>query len=209
MNMAPNTSRSVKEFWKTLKDAIVASTAWTVPPYCVTQKQSPVQARPSVLQDDETSRISRYSAHESGKVFSPTHRTPPPQGNIPSTHFCYRLCRAQGHSAAGRIRSVKHYNDPISNRTRELPPACSAVPKPTTHADGWIYMKITVTRRNINPLRPELNSICYLLALLAHHFLPVSRIRVKSLTFRRLMSYIYGAPILDVSRSHTTTQHSR
>jgi len=31
----------------------------------------------------------------------------------------------------------------------------------------------------------------------------------KRLTFRRLMSYIYGAPILDVSRSHTTTQHSR
>jgi len=30
-----------------------------------------------------------------------------------------------------------------------------------------------------------------------------------NLTFRRVMSYIYGAPILDVSRSHTTTQHSR
>ena len=63
-----------------------------------------------------------------------------------------------------------------------------------------------------NPLNPELNPICYLLALLgAHHFLHVSRIRVKLLTFRRLMSYIYiyGAPILDVSRSHTTTQHSR
>ena len=29
------------------------------------------------------------------------------------------------------------------------------------------------------------------------------------LTLRRLMSYICGAPILDVSRSHTTTQHSR
>ena len=29
------------------------------------------------------------------------------------------------------------------------------------------------------------------------------------LTLRRLMSYIYGAPILDVSRSHTTTQHGR
>ena len=29
------------------------------------------------------------------------------------------------------------------------------------------------------------------------------------LTLRRLMSYIYGAPILDVSRSNTTTQHSR
>jgi len=32
---------------------------------------------------------------------------------------------------------------------------------------------------------------------------------VLYLTLRRLMSYIYGAPILDVSRSHTTTQHSR
>ena len=43
-----------------------------------------------------------------------------------------------------------------------------------------------------NPLNPELNPICYLLALLgAHHFFHVSRIRVKSLTFRRLMSYIY------------------
>ena len=66
----------------------------------------------------------------------------------------------------------------------------------------------------VNPLNAELNPICYLLALLgAHHFLHVSRIRVKSLTLRLLMSYIYiyiyGAPILDVSRSHTTTQHSR
>ena len=61
-----------------------------------------------------------------------------------------------------------------------------------------------------NPLNAELNPICYLLVLLgAHHFLRVSRIRVKSLTLRLLMSYIYGAPILYVSRSHTTTQHSR
>ena len=44
----------------------------------------------------------------------------------------------------------------------------------------------------INPLKPELNPICYLLALLgAQHFLHVSRIRVKLLTFRLLMSYIY------------------
>ena len=34
---------------------------------------------------------------------------------------------------------------------------------------------------------------------------------LRFLTLRRLMSYIYiyGAPILDVSRSHTTTQHIR
>jgi hypothetical protein len=57
--------------------------------------------------------------------------------------------------------------------------------------------------KNINPLNTELNPICCLLALLgAHHFLHVSRISVKSLTLRLLMSYIYGAPILDVSRSH-------
>ena len=44
----------------------------------------------------------------------------------------------------------------------------------------------------INPLNPELNPICYLLVLLgAHHFLHVSRTRVKLLTFRLLMSYIY------------------
>ena len=60
-----------------------------------------------------------------------------------------------------------------------------------------------------NPLNAELNPICYLLALLgAHDFLHVSRIRVKSLTFRLLMSYIHAAPILDVSRSHTM-HHSR
>jgi len=38
--------------------------------------------------------------------------------------------------------------------------------------------------RLLNPLKPELNPICYLLALLAHHFLHVSRITVKLLTLR-------------------------
>jgi len=60
----------------------------------------------------------------------------------------------------------------------------------------------------INPLNPELNPICYLLALLAYHFLHVSRIRVISLTLRLLMSHIYGAPILDVSRSHNDAAQS-
>ena len=47
-------------------------------------------------------------------------------------------------------------------------------------------------KEELNPLNPKLNPICYLLALLgAHHFLHVSRIRVKLLTFRLLMSYIY------------------
>jgi len=52
--------------------------------------------------------------------------------------------------------------------------------------------KSLLRRKLINPLKPELNPICYLLALLgAHQFLHVSRIRVKLLTLRLLMSYIY------------------
>jgi len=49
---------------------------------------------------------------------------------------------------------------------------------------GWLEV--------FNPLNAELNPFCYLLALLAHHFLHVSRIMVKSLTLRLLMSYIQG-----------------
>ena len=54
-----------------------------------------------------------------------------------------------------------------------------------------------------NPLNPELNPICYLLALLAHHFLHVSRLRVKSLTFRLLMSYIYMEHLFLMFLDHT------
>jgi len=54
-------------------------------------------------------------------------------------------------------------------------------PFPITCLNGVTGEKFT----EVNPLKPELNPICYLLALLgAHHFLHVSRIRVKSLTLR-------------------------
>ena len=59
----------------------------------------------------------------------------------------------------------------------------------------WYQQYVTVKHLNVrifNPLNPKLNPIFYLLALLgAHHFLHVSRIRVKLLTFRLLMSHIY------------------
>ena len=38
-----------------------------------------------------------------------------PQLNTPGTHFCQRLTRLQGHSAAGRIVSMKNSNDTIGN----------------------------------------------------------------------------------------------
>ena len=56
----------------------------------------------------------------------------------------------------------------------------------------FLEVRLLNISSNINPLNPELNPICYFLALLgAHHFLHVSKIRVKLLTLRRLMSYIY------------------
>ena len=60
-------------------------------------------------------------------------------------------------------------------------------------ASAAVSSPLTVSRPHnlFNPLKPELNPICYLLALLAHHFLHVSRVRVKLLNFRLLMSYIY------------------
>ena len=49
----------------------------------------------------------------------------------------------------------------------------------------YITIRYTPLALSVNPLNPELNPICYLLALLeAHHFLHVSRIRVKLLTLR-------------------------
>jgi len=60
------------------------------------------------------------------------------------------------------------------------------------HLEGSGTPVLYIGGKVLNPLNPELNPICYLLALLeAHHFLNVSRIRVKSLILRLLMSYIY------------------
>ena len=54
-----------------------------------------------------------------------------------------------------------------------------------TLTDRSLHLVIDTPLAVINPLKPELNPICYLLALLgAHHFLHVSRIRVKLLTLR-------------------------
>ena len=47
-----------------------------------------------------------------------------------------------------------------------------------TVSESRVYYNEPLTE-HFNPLNAELNPICYLLALLTHHFLHVSRIRVK------------------------------
>ena len=60
------------------------------------------------------------------------------------------------------------------------------------NVNDYTVVVSNISHLTFNPLNPELNPICYLLAVLgAHQFLHVSRIRVKLLTFRLLMLYIY------------------
>jgi hypothetical protein len=77
------------------------------------------------------SQIYRYSAYEGGKVVSPTHRPPLPPQEIFLVLISDRgWVDPRGHSAAGKIMSMKNSSDTIGNRTRDLP-ACSVVPNPT------------------------------------------------------------------------------
>ena len=84
--------------------------------------------------------------------------------------YCIKFCQKFGDSQVETVRKIQRVFG--------------------HHAMGITQIEEWYNR--FNPLKPELNLICHLLALFgAHHFLHVSRIRVKSSTFRLLMSYIY------------------
>ena len=57
-------------------------------------------------------KVVRLSALRTGRLY--------PQGNVPGTHFCYRLSPPHGHSVAGRIMSTKNLDDTTGNQTRDL-----------------------------------------------------------------------------------------
>ena len=78
--------------------------------------------RLSEFVENQHMKLPRLSAVRTGHLYPP--------GNIPGTHFCWRMSRFQGHNTAGRIMSMVNPTDPIGNRTRDLP-ACSLLPLPT------------------------------------------------------------------------------
>ena len=96
----------------------------------------PEGSRKSRLPDSRIkpyTKIVRLSTVLTGRLYPP--------GNIPGTHFYYRLSLPQGHSAAGRNMSLKNSEDTIGNRARDLP-ACSAVPQPTAPKRAIFIVKI-------------------------------------------------------------------
>ena len=117
----------------------------------------------------------------------------PAFGSVPPTDLNYGGCRRPS----------------VSFRLSDSKMPCTAM---ITHCYDYALLHRTSSSLYtnwFNPLNPELNPICYLLALFgAHHFLHVSRIRVKLLTFRRLMSYIYMEHpflmFLDHTQRHST-----
>ena len=91
--------------------------------------------------------------------------------------------------------STRHLTLSWASSIQSIPPHPTSLRSILTHWGrghlNCLNARYRVFFNNFNPLNAELNPISYLLALLAHHFLHVSRMRVKSLTLRLLMSYIY------------------
>ena len=102
--------------------------------------------------------------------------------------FQSSLCRTKKRTLQ---ELYKHFLAPVEGNLQNI---CKGAHINTLRTGGVIYIvknPVPGVLNNFNPLNAELNPVYYLLALLAHHFLHVSRIRVKSLTFRLRMSYIY------------------
>jgi len=83
-------------------------------------------------------KVVRLSALSTGRLYPP--------GNIPGTHFCYRMSRTQGHSAVGRIMSMKNSSGTNGYRTCDHP-ACSAVSQRTALARARHVLYIIILLR--------------------------------------------------------------
>jgi hypothetical protein len=71
--------------------------------------------RPLGLQELEAPRISKQSAYESGKVVNPIHQLPVPPTRYLWYSFLLEAESTLGHSAVGRIKSMKNPNGPTGH----------------------------------------------------------------------------------------------
>jgi hypothetical protein len=103
--------------------------------------------RPIWLWDTEAPTFSRRVAVRLSDLCA--SRLPFNPRKIPGTHFCWRLSWPQGHSAAGRIRSIEKSNDLIENWTHSLPP-CSIVPHRFENFKFWLIRHVMKLNSDVN-----------------------------------------------------------
>ena len=84
----------------------------------------------------------RLSALRIGRLY--------PRGDMHDTHFCWRLSRHQGCSAADRIKSMKNSQNPIVNRTRYI-----ELFKLISNKNGW-----SVVPGNPSNFYSDTNQLC-------------------------------------------------
>ena len=71
-----------------------------IPVHAWTGPYGPRRLRPPEFLDNRHMKVARWSNLHIGRLY------PPLPGDTPDTNFCNRLSRIQGHSAAGRIKSI-------------------------------------------------------------------------------------------------------
>jgi len=77
-------------------------------------------------------KVVRLLALRTGRLY--------PTGDSSGTHFCWRLSRLQGHSAVGRIKSVKNFNDAFGK----------FIGTETVQREHQIVLLLPVTRRSLD-----------------------------------------------------------
>jgi len=114
---------------------------------------------------------------------------------VTASLFCHSQARMVAVKTGREAILLSYIYVHFGSKVTALLVGYSALPR---EAHNKEYLK-TIRRLPKTPVLPQPK-----VAVFASCVLPS-----QPLTLRRLMPYIYGAPILDVSRSHTTTQHSR
>jgi hypothetical protein len=93
--------------------------------------QAPVEV--TRFQDDQQVKVVKLPVLSTRLLYTP--------GYAPGTHFCQRLSQPQGHSAIGRIMTMKNSNDTTGNHTPALQ-VCSTVPQPTAPCTPIVYFTL-------------------------------------------------------------------